>query len=99
MNDEAQWTALERIFHAALALEPGQRAKYVQSVCGEDEDLRAGFNRSWFAMMHLHPRETEQWQAAAGPSIGPYQVLSSSAPAAWATSTSCSTAVSAVASR
>ena len=40
MNDAAQWTALERIFHAALALEPGQRAKYVQSVCGEDEDLR-----------------------------------------------------------
>ena len=40
MDDEAQWTDLERIFHAALALEPGQRAEYVRSACGEDEDLR-----------------------------------------------------------
>ena len=39
-------------------------------ICG------AGFSRCWFAMMRLHPADTEQWQAAAGPSIGPYQVLS-----------------------
>ncbi len=94
MSDEARWTVLERIFHAALAIEPAERAEYLRNACGNDEDL-------WRRLQSLLVRDdgfpadgAEFWEAGDGPGIGPTGFCPSSAPAAWATSTSRSTVVS-----
>jgi eukaryotic-like serine/threonine-protein kinase len=40
MRDDARWNRIEEIFHEALALEPHDRAEYVQTACGHDDGLR-----------------------------------------------------------
>ena len=40
MTDEEQ-DELDRIYHAALQLEPGERSEFVQRACGENDALRA----------------------------------------------------------
>src|SRR6478672_8792616 len=74
MDDQAQWTVLEQIFHAALALEPGQRANYVRNACGEDKDLRRRVQSLLIRDESSSSPDTEPCQA--GPNLGPYQVLS-----------------------
>jgi serine/threonine protein kinase len=76
MGDEARWTVLERIFHAALELEPDQRPKYVRSACGDDNDLRQRVQSLLVRDDSSSLEDTEPWLAASGPSIGPYRVLS-----------------------
>ncbi len=34
------WKQIEKLHHAALQLEPGQRGAFLQEACGSDEDLR-----------------------------------------------------------
>ena len=52
----------------------------------------AGFNRCWFVMIRLHPRTQNNGRPPQGRASAPTRFSPSSAPAAWATSTSCSTA-------
>ena len=35
-----RWKQIEQFYHAALKLEPGQRAAFLQEACAGDEDLR-----------------------------------------------------------
>ncbi|HWR49690.1 MAG TPA: protein kinase [Bryobacteraceae bacterium] len=74
MNDKAQWTRLERVFHAALAREPGQRAGYIRAECGDDEELRRRIES--LLGQDSGPAGTETWAESSGPGIGPYRVLS-----------------------
>jgi len=76
MDDKARWTILEQIFHAALALEPGQRAEYIRGACGEDEELRRRVQSLLVRDDSSSTVDTDAWEDAAGPSVGPDRVLS-----------------------
>lgn len=74
MDERARWTLLERVFHAALALEPAERAGYVQAQCGEDEELQRRLDS--LLGHESGAAAAEAWTGSVGPSIGPYRVIS-----------------------
>jgi eukaryotic-like serine/threonine-protein kinase len=74
MDDEARWTLLERVFHGALALEPVERADYIRTECGDNEDLR---RRVESLLGHDSGIDGKNGPADfPGLSIGPYRVVS-----------------------
>ena len=71
MDDQSRWTLLEQVFHKALELDAGERAEYLQTACGGDEDLR-----SRVESLLGHDDLTAPVQASPfAPRIGPYEVL------------------------
>ena len=71
MDDQARWTLLERVFHKALELDAGERAEYLQTACGGDEDLR----RRVESLLGQDDLTAPVQASPFAPRIGPYEVL------------------------
>jgi eukaryotic-like serine/threonine-protein kinase len=76
MDDATRWKELERVFHAALTLAPGEREKYLRAACESDQELRARVDS---LLRHDTATATDElssaWTKTDGPRIGPYKVL------------------------
>lgn len=73
MRDDARWNRIEQIFHEALALEPHDRAEYVQTACGHDDGLRERVESLLAQDKSLAALDDA---VAARGRIGPYQLVS-----------------------
>src|SRR5690349_21058434 len=73
MRDEARWSRIEEIFHEALALEPHDRAEYVNSACGQDDVLRQRIESLLAQDNSLAPLDAG---GTARGRIGPYELVS-----------------------
>ena len=77
MDDANRWKELERIFHAALTLAPGEREDYLRAACEHDEELA---QRVKSLLRHDTLTGLSDQSGASpeinGPCIGPYKVLS-----------------------
>jgi eukaryotic-like serine/threonine-protein kinase len=72
MRDDARWNRIEEIFHEALALEPHDRAEYVQTACGHDDGLRERVESLLAQDKSLAALDDA---VAARARIGPYQLV------------------------
>jgi hypothetical protein len=96
MNPD-RWQKVKATFQAALAREPSERAAFVQSACGNDEELRQEVE----SLMSSDGRsgtflDSPAYEAAdrmivddksglkKGRTIGPFEILSFIIAAAWA---------------
>jgi serine/threonine protein kinase len=85
-----RWRQIDQLFDAALALEPGQRAAFLDEACGADEDLRKEVETLLASDRQSHifidgPAlqaaaeflpERQASRLSTGESIGPYKILS-----------------------
>ncbi|MBV8902263.1 MAG: serine/threonine-protein kinase [Acidobacteriia bacterium] len=86
--DAERWRHIERLYHAALEHEPGQRSEFLAEVCGRDEGLRRElelllvedgsredlFHRpAWEGAPSLLDRVTSS-PLAPGAQLGPYRI-------------------------
>src|SRR5689334_21796062 len=84
MSDGAiDWNRLEELFHATLALEPSDRADFLERTCGGDAALRqeiesliafSGGNLDSLKRPVERIAQTLAW-AESGKSIGPYRLM------------------------
>ena len=98
MDDEARWTALERIFTPRSHSSPAQRAEYLRTAAA----MRGPAARVQSLLVqdeHLHRRTQNFGQPPRGRPSARTGLSPNSAPAAWARFTLRSTAVSAATSR
>src|SRR4051794_12106556 len=73
MRDDPRWNRIEEIFHEALALEPHDRAEYVQTACGHDDRLRERVESLLAQDKSLAALDDA---VSAKGRIGPYQLVS-----------------------
>jgi serine/threonine protein kinase len=69
-----RWSEIERVYHSACALEPGEQHAYLDQVCGSDDALR----REVESLLEFLEPDTSQGLHSSVPSgeqIGPYTIL------------------------
>ncbi len=74
--DAQRWALIEPLYHAALALEPGERSSYLEAACAEDPALRSevesllAYADAHLTSPALHSELAMLWDASAGKSTG-----------------------------
>src|SRR5580692_11760865 len=80
--DPERWQKIEAVYHAALELEPANRAGYLAQACAADRELQSEVE-SLLARDPSspdNPLNRQVWQTASlqpGARLGPYEILSS----------------------
>jgi len=78
-----KWQRIKELFGSALEQEPGERSAFLQSACGQDQELRAELesllvsfdsNKSTAGASALSPAQTNS-AVVAGQSIGHYRII------------------------
>jgi serine/threonine protein kinase/tetratricopeptide (TPR) repeat protein len=86
--EASRWQQVERVYHAALEQEPGQRAAFLVEVCGDDNDLRreiesllaqdlaatGPLDRPAFELATNLADNSRVMRLAAGTQLGPYRI-------------------------
>jgi serine/threonine protein kinase len=69
-----RWSEIERLYLAAAEIEPGERAVYLERMCGSDEEMRRQVE-SLLTFLEPVPHQVPDTPVPSGQQIGPYTIL------------------------